>query len=85
MVATLKEIDTLGRYAINQAMLLSNAPRPYARAQPFERFGFADAPKRIAGNGFDQLKNSQRNLPVGLDPVSQVLTKVRIESGQEAP
>lgn len=47
----------------------------------FQRFRFANAIKRIAHNGLDQIERSQGYLAIGLDPIAQILTKLGLENG----
>ena len=60
-------------------MLLRDAPGPGAGEQKLQRLRLADASEGIAQNRLDQLKNPQCNGPVGLYPVTQVGSELRME------
>jgi hypothetical protein len=69
MVTSLYEINPVMPDNVNESMFLGNSSRPDARPDKFERFGFANALKRVSHDGFDQLKNTKSSLPVRLYPV----------------
>src|SRR5680860_96809 len=81
VVARLQEVDSVARYQVHDAMLLRESARPCIRRQILERFRLADTDGWITQYGLDQGKNSRRDLPVGLDPVSQVLQKFGLKDG----
>jgi hypothetical protein len=72
MISGLKEIDPTLRHAINQPVLLGDAPRPAARQYIPERLWFADSCERISEHCLYEFEDSERGLTVRPDPIAQV-------------
>jgi hypothetical protein len=53
MKPALEKMDSIFRDQINQTVFLSDSPGPDARAESFQRLGFALACERVAHNGLD--------------------------------
>ena len=79
MVSCLQEIDLLIAHQIDQPMLLGNAARPGVGHEILERLRFSDARKWIAGNGFNQLEDTQCGRAISLNPKAQVFHKLGLE------
>lgn len=60
-------------------MLLCNPARPATRENILERFWFANISERVSQHGFNELEDSQSHLAVRVDPVTEILTKLRME------
>lgn len=84
MVARLKEVDSCVRDKVHDAMLLGQSTRPRSRGEVPERFRFSDAGEWVAHDRFDEIECSQRDLPVGIDPVAKVFSKFWLEDGVPA-
>jgi len=48
VIAGLEKIDPIFQYPVNQPVFLSNAPGPATCEAELQRFGFADAFKRVS-------------------------------------
>ena len=81
MISGLQEVDTIGTYEINNSMLLSQSPRPGAGSKIFQRLGLSDATEWITQDRFNQVERPQRNLSLRLNPITQVLPKLRMKYG----
>jgi len=57
VIARLHKIDSLGAYAINQPVLLSDSPGPGSGQFIPQRLRLADAVKRIPQDILDELQN----------------------------
>jgi hypothetical protein len=79
MVTSLKKINSFVADTVDQAVFLRDAPRPTTCEQMSERLRLPRALKWITHYRFDQIQHSDCGAPVGLDPISQVLTELRME------
>src|ERR1039458_1804810 len=79
MVTSLKKINSFVADTVDQAVFLRDAPRPTTCEQMSERLRLPRALKWITHYRFDQIQHSDCGAPVGLDPISQVLTEFRME------
>ena len=61
-------------------MLLSDAPGPTTSEREAKRLGFADALKGIANHSFHQVQYSNGSIPVGLDPIQKVRSKLGVKN-----
>lgn len=81
MVMRLKKINHFVAGTVYQAVFLRDAPRPTTCEQIPELLGLAWALKWIAHYRFHQIQYSDCGAPVRLDPISKVLTELRMEDG----
>ncbi len=58
MVSCLEKVDAVITYKINNAMFLSEAPRPSATCQVFEGLRLANASERITHYRFNQIEST---------------------------
>ena len=79
MIACLGEEDAVVFDSIDQAVLLSDAPRPDTGAEVAQRLGFADAIERIAADGFNQFENPQGGFPIRGNPMPRILQEIAVE------
>src|ERR1035438_9113170 len=79
MVTSLKKINSSVADTVDQAVFLRDAPRPTTCEQMSERLRLSRALKWITDYRFDQIQHSDCGAPVGPDPISQVLTELRME------
>lgn len=80
VVACLEKIDALFGDAVYQAMFLGDAPWPATGEEIAEGFRLAGALERIAQHCFDQIQRSDRGIPIGLDPVPQILPEFGVKN-----
>ena len=80
MIARLGEEDAIILHLIDQAVFLSDSPRPDTGSQVAQWFGFADAMEWIAANGIYQFQNTQGGFPIRSDPAPQILEKIAVEN-----
>jgi hypothetical protein len=73
MKARLQEVHTVVADEINQSILACDATRPDIRAHLLEVLGLSDAGKGIPHHSLDQIKYSQRCLPVRINPPAQIV------------
>jgi hypothetical protein len=66
---------------IDNAMLLGQTSRPRACKAISQGLRFANPDKGIFQNCFYQIKSSQRDRAICMDPVSEVLSKLPMENG----
>jgi hypothetical protein len=81
MISGLEEVDAIGAYEIYNSMLLSQSPRPGARGKIFQRLGLSDASEWIPQDCFNKGERPQRNLTLGLNPITQVFAELRMKHG----
>lgn len=79
VVAGLQEVDAILTDQVHDAVLLRQTPRPGPRREILEGLRLPDSLKRIAQDRLDQIERSQRDTPVGLDPVPQVFAKLPLK------
>lgn len=79
MIPRLKKVDPPLTNKGDQPMLLCNTPRPDTRPQIFQRLGLANADERFADDRLDEIENAKRHRPIGLNPVAEILSKLRVE------
>ena len=61
-------------------MFLREAAGPRPRSEILQRFWFADSCKRITHDGFDKVESAERNLAIGLNPITKILAKLVLEN-----
>jgi len=81
MVASLKKIDGFVANPIDQPVFLCDTPGPTTCKHISERLRFAWALERIAHNCLNQIQYSDSCVPVGFDPMWQVLSELGMEDG----
>src|SRR5713226_9069861 len=81
MVASLKEVDSLAAYLVNEPVLLSDPSGPCASEKILERLRLANSSERIPQNCFHQLQDPQCRVPVRLHPPPEIFSKLRVEHG----
>lgn len=79
VVSTSKNTDLVFLDLIDQPVLLVDAVGPAAGQNMFERFGLADAGKRITLDFFDQFQDVKRLFPVLLYPPGQIFETSRFK------
>ncbi len=85
MMTGLEEVYPGVSHEIDDAMLESEPPGPKARAQVLERLGLPDPLERVLHHITDDVERPDGCLPVGFDPITEVLEKVLIENGLTTP
>ena len=68
MVPALEEIDPVLLNQVDEPMLLRQSAGPGSGVQILQRLRLADAGKRIAENGLDQIERPQGDIAVNLHP-----------------
>lgn len=81
MVAGLDELNAISEDFVHQAVGLAYAPRPHVATEVFQVLRLADSIERIAQCGLHQVEHSEGRLPVGVDPVAQILQALVLEDG----
>ena len=76
MVSSLMKLDLVGGHAIDQAMFLSNATAPATGQRESERLRLTDPFKWVGQNSCYEVEDSESNLTVSLDPVTQIVAKL---------
>ena len=79
VVTGLKKIDGFVVDTVDQPVFLGNTPRPTACEHIPERLGLAGTLERIAHNCLNQIEHSNCDVPVGFNPISQVLSEFGME------
>jgi hypothetical protein len=80
MVPGLQKVDSIAADAIYQPVLLSHAPRPASRQKEFQWLQLADTCKRISQHGFNQFKDTQRDLSIILNPMLEIFPELRLKN-----
>jgi hypothetical protein len=75
MISALQEIDSAWPNEVNEAVLLSDAPRPSARRQMLQRLRFSDTVERFSKDRFDEIENLERGSAVLGNPPAKILQK----------
>ena len=75
VVPSLEEIDCLIGDAVNQAVFLSDAPRPTTCQHVFQRFGLSQAFEWIPHDCLNKIEDSDGNTALVFDPKPKVLKK----------
>ena len=81
MIPRLQEIDPHIGNEVNDAVLLCQATRPRTCRQIPERLRFSDPHEWITHDGFDKIERTQRDPPIGFDPMPKVFAKLRLKHG----
>jgi hypothetical protein len=79
MVSRLCKKQLVACHFVNQPMLLGDSSRPHAFAQVPQGFRLSQAAKRVASNGFNQLKDFDCGLAVRRNPKMQILEEIAVE------
>jgi len=82
VVTRLQKRDAVPLDEIDEAMLLREAPRPDTPAEMLQRLRLADSVERISHDGLDEIHETQRDAPLGFDPVAEIFSKLRLEDGR---
>lgn len=82
MVTPLQELDPIALYQINASVLLGYAPRPDVGTKVFQRLGFADTREGISQCRLHEIKQPLCGAAIGLDPVAQIIEKLRMADRQ---
>lgn len=81
VISCLQEVDPTFSRQVDDTVLLRQASGPDSRRQELEGLGLPDPFERIPDDGLNEIKRAQRDLPVGCDPVAEVVEKLRVEDG----
>lgn len=81
MVSCLEEINAVIAHQVDDAMLLREAPGPYAGSEVFKRLGPSDAPKGVPHDSLYDIQRTQGDLAVRFHPVPQVISELRMKHG----
>lgn len=76
MVTGLQKINPLLAYAIYQSMFLRHPARPATGQHILQWFRLSNATKWIAQYRLDKFEDAKSNLPVGPNPMAQILSKL---------
>jgi hypothetical protein len=79
MVSCLSKKHLISYHFVNQSMLLGDSSGPHTFTQVPQRLRFSQSIKRIASNGFDQLKDFDSGLAIRRNPKMQILQEIAIE------
>jgi len=77
VIPRLNEFDPVGEHSINDTMFFGDSPAPATGEFMPQRLGFADALEGIGEDGRHQIEDPQRDLAVGLNPATQIFSKMR--------
>jgi hypothetical protein len=77
----LEEIDPVFTDDIDDPVLLGQPSRPGAREDVLQRLGLTDTGEGVSQNGLDEIQSPQGNSAINLDPVSEILPKLRLKDG----
>ena len=81
MITGLEEIDPVVTDEINKTVFLGETAGPDAGGKEFKRFGLANAGEGVTHDRLDQVEGPERHLPVGFNPVAQIVQELRLEDG----
>jgi len=81
MVPRLEEINAVVAHQVDDAMLLREAPGPYAGSEVLQRLGPSDASKGVPHDSLYHIQRPQGNLAVPSHPVPQVFSELRMKHG----
>ena len=79
MVPTLDEINPVVSDNVHETMLLGDPPRPDAGAKEFQRLRFSYALEGVSDDGFHQGENAKGRTALGLDPMAEILSELRLK------
>jgi hypothetical protein len=79
VISGLQEIDLLVGNDVDDAMLLSQASRPRAGSEVFERLRFSDSRKRLAHHRLYDLQNAQCDLTILRYPEAKIFAELWLE------
>jgi hypothetical protein len=72
VIPALEEIDPVGPDEIDEAVLLRDAPGPGAGSEMLQRLRLPDSLEWVAQDGFDEIEDLERNLPIRRDPFPKI-------------
>jgi hypothetical protein len=84
VIPRLEKVDPVVADEINDAVFLCQPARLGSGSQVLERLGLSDPGKRIAKNRHDQVQCPKRDLSIGLDPVLEIFSELRLKNGGAA-
>jgi hypothetical protein len=76
VISALQEVDSIVSDQVHDPMLLGQPARPEIRSEMPQWLWLPDADERIADDRLDQLQQTQRGAPVGLDPMVQIVAEL---------
>lgn len=82
VVPRLKEIDLVSLHHVHEAMLFGHAAGPCPCQNVLQWLGLADATEGIVYSRFNEVQHAAGDGAVGLNPVTQVLTKLQMEDSE---
>ena len=79
VVPRLEKVDPAHTNEVDQAVLLGDSAGPAPRKVELERLGLAETLEGVPEDRFDEVENAQRDLPVGANPVTEIVAEFRVE------
>src|SRR5260370_6623518 len=79
VIARLQKIDSFFTHPIDDSMFLGQATRPRSGQHILERLRLANANEGITHHGLNQIKSPERDVPIRLNPMTQIFKKLWLE------
>ena len=81
MVSGLKKMDLCVTHEIHYPVFLSQSSGPGIRCQIFQGFRLSRSTEGITQDVFDQSQRAKGNSTIGLNPIAQVFSELRVKHG----
>ena len=79
VVPRLKKVNAVLLHEINDAMLISQPPRPHVSPKPFQRLRLPDSDERITKDRLHEIEQSQSEFAIVGNEIGEILNESRVE------